>query len=151
MNFGKYLEAVTNAGNYSINNKAAQLQASTTRNWTDGNRDLIPNCDLLNPAQQTNPVTGELCGPWANLNFADVLNLTTVNPAVLEGWGIRPWDWQFGASVQHEILPRLSVEVGYNRRWFGNFFVTDNQAISPADYDLVAYTAPQDSKLPNGG
>jgi hypothetical protein len=151
VNFGKYLEAVTNAGNYTINNKAAQLQTSTTRNWTDGNRDLIPNCDLLNPAQQTNAATGESCGPWSNLNFADVLNLTQVNPAVLEGWGIRPWDWQFGASIQQEILPRLSLELGYNRRWFGNFFVTDNLAIGPRDYDRVNFAAPVDSRLPDGG
>ena len=101
--------------------------------------------------QDTRATGGDFCGPWGNLNFANVLNLTTVNPAVLEGWGVRPWDWQVGASIQHEILPRLSVEVGYIRRWFGNFFVTDNRALGPADYDLVAFAAPQDSKLPGGG
>jgi hypothetical protein len=152
INVGKYLQAVTNEGNFTVNNKAAQLQTSTNRSWTDGNGNFVPDCDLANPAQQDNRgAGGDFCGPWSNLNFANVLNLTEVNPAVLEGWGVRPWDWQFGASVQQEILPRLSVEVGYNRRWFGNFFVTDNRAVGPADFDTVTITAPQDARLPNGG
>ena len=35
---------------------------------------------------------------------------------LLEGWGKRRSEWQFGLGIQHEILPRLSVEVTYNRR-----------------------------------
>ena len=56
--------------------------------------------------------------------------MTIVNPDVLQGWGVRPYDWQWGASVQQEILPRTSLEVGYARRWFNNFFVNDNINIS---------------------
>ena len=41
---------------------------------------------------------------------------------------------EFGASVQQEVLPRTSVEVGYHRRWFQGFIVTDNLASTPADY-----------------
>ena len=52
-------------------------------------------------------------------------------PEILHGWGVRPSDWQFGVSIQHEILPRTSVEVGYNRRWFHNFRSTDNLARRP--------------------
>ena len=33
------------------------------------------------------------------------------------------------------MLPRVSVKVSYNRRWFGNFFVTDNTRTTAADYD----------------
>ena len=51
---------------------------------------------------------------------------------------MRPYDWQFGASVQHELVPRVSVEVGYNRRWWGNFFVTDNALTTAADYDTYS-------------
>ena len=59
-----------------------------------------------------------------------------------EGWGVRPYDWQFGASIQQEILPRTSIEVGYSRRWFGNFFVYDNQLIGPNDFQPTTITAP---------
>jgi hypothetical protein len=45
----------------------------------------------------------------------------------------------------------VSVEVGYNRRWFQNFFVTDNTRVGPDDYDPWTYTAPLDSRLPDGG
>ena len=50
---------------------------------------------------------------------------------------MRPRDWQFGVSVQQELLPRLSVDAGYNRRWFQNFFVDDNQLVGPSDYTRV--------------
>ena len=35
---------------------------------------------------------------------------------LLDGWGKRRSEWQFGLGIQHEILPRLSAEVTYNRR-----------------------------------
>ena len=36
------------------------------------------------------------------------------------GWGARNYNWQFGLGVQHEVLPRLSVDVTYKRRYAGN-------------------------------
>jgi hypothetical protein len=77
--------------------------------------------------------------------------LTLVNPDVLSGWGVRPRDWQIGVSVQHEVLPRMSVEVGYARRWFQNFFVTDNINLNASDFELVRFNAPTNAKLPDGG
>ena len=54
-----------------------------------------------------------------------------VNPDVQEGWGKRNWDWQFSAGIQHELVPRVSVDASYSRRWWGNFFVTHNRALGP--------------------
>jgi hypothetical protein len=53
--------------------------------------------------------------------------------------------------VQQQILPRVSVEAGFFRRWYGNFAVTDNQTISASDFDTFGITAPVDSRLPGGG
>jgi hypothetical protein len=55
-----------------------------------------------------------------------------VNPDMMHGWGNRPFDWQWGVTLQQEILPRFSVDVSFNRRWWSNFYVTDNQALGPA-------------------
>ena len=51
------------------------------------------------------------------------------------------------SSVQHELMPRVSLDVGYYRRVFGNFTVTDNLDITPADYTSFCITAPNDPRL----
>ena len=62
-----------------------------------------------------------------------------IDPALLNGWGIRPNDWQFGASVQQQIMPRVSIEVGYFRRWLQNFTATDNTLVTPADFTTFSH------------
>jgi hypothetical protein len=70
---------------------------------------------------------------------------------VLTGWGKRFNNWEFTTGVQHEIVPRLSMDLQYARRWYGNFRTMDDQNIGPADYDRFTINAPSDSRLPNGG
>ena len=74
-----------------------------------------------------------------------------MNPDILSGWGTRRYDWQWGVDFQQELVPRVSLDVDYNRRWFGNFTVTDNQAVDPSDYEPWTIDAPVDSRLPGGG
>ena len=145
MNVGKYLQGVFSGEAYTIKNPATTLVSSITRSWTDPNGDRVAQCDFLNP------VTNLECGPWSNLNWGASVATTRVNPAVLEGWGVRNNDWQFGVGIQHEILPRVSIDASYNRRWWSNFFTTNNAALSPADWDQVTLTAPQHPLLPGGG
>jgi hypothetical protein len=45
----------------------------------------------------------------------------------------------------------VSVEITYVRRSWGNQTVTDNRAVSAADFDRFSLTAPVDSRLPGGG
>jgi hypothetical protein len=152
VNLSRYLETAQNGSLYTINNPAVTFQQTTTRSWTDGNRNFVPDCDLMNPAAQNNLASGgDSCGAWSNLNFGNPFVTTQVNPAVQHGWGIRPDDWQFGVAVQQQVLPRVAVDVSYNRRWWGNFFVTDNRALGPEDFDQVTIAAPLNPSLPNGG
>ena len=150
-NAGKYVETVQWSGIYVDTNPT---QASvgggtppqTTRSWNDTNRNYVPDCELLNLA-----ANGE-CGAAANQRFGQVQTPSnTYDDALLGGWGIRPRNYQFGASVQQEVLPRVGVEVGYHQRWFPSFTTTDNRAITPADYDQYSVTAPSDPRLPGGG
>jgi hypothetical protein len=153
VSLGKYLESANNQNRYTLMNPAGatRFQRTTNRAWTD-NGNFVPDCDLMNPALQDNRASGgDLCGAMTPNTFGRSLAGAAINPAILEGWGVRPSDWQFGASLQREILPRVSAEVGYHRRWFNGFTVTDNRATVASDYDLFTFTAPSHPSLPGGG
>jgi hypothetical protein len=145
VSMSKYLQAPYNGDVYTINNPAVTIVQTTSRAWADANNDRVADCDFMNPG-----ASGE-CQAWTNLNWGQQGQTTAVNPDVQEGWGKRNWDWQFSLGVQHEIMPRVSIDASYARRWWGNFFVTHNRALGPQDYDEVTLTAPSDPRLPNGG
>jgi hypothetical protein len=162
VNGGKYLEAATSDVIYSSNNPAARIvtrigsgPAAAARSWDDANRNFIVDCNLLKPqAQDTRATGGDQCLAvgGVGLNFGNANpNTTTINPEILGGWGVRPYDWQLGVSVQHELVRRVSVEGGYTRRWWGNFFVTDNLLTTAADYQTYSLPIPQHDNLPGGG
>jgi len=153
-NMGKYLEAAVNGnGNYSQLLPSSRIDTNQARTWTDNNSNFYPDCDLLNPVAQSPASTGSIdtCGAWANPNFLKNIPSLSYDEKILKGWGVRPSDWQVGVTLQQEVLPRVSVEVGYTRRWLNNFTVTDNLAINTSDFDTFSVTAPSDSRLPGGG
>jgi len=154
-NMGHYLDAATNDSAYTRNNPANRIVSTVTRSWTDNDGDKVVDCNLLNFAAQS-PATGSVdtCAALTgnNLNFGNTsTGLTRVNPATLTGWGVRENDWQWGLTVQQEVMPRVSVEVGYARRWFHGATVTDNQNRDPGQYESYVLTAPTDPRLPGGG
>ena len=155
--FGKYLESTITASNYGIGNPTSRIAANVTRTWTDANGDWVPDCDLKNPQTQ-GPTTAvyrgggpDFCGTISNLNFGTSTYSNTIDPKILKGWGVRPSDWDWGVSVQQEVLPRVSVEVGFFHREFFGFTVTDNLAVAAEDFTKFSITAPQDARLPDGG
>ena len=114
--------------------------------WTDADADFVPDCDLRSPV-----ANGE-CAAMAASTFGTATRTTAaLDPKILDGWSRRSNDWQIGASVQQQMLPRVSVEAGYFHRWLNNFTVTDNQAVGPADFTQFSVTAPSDPRLPGGG
>ena len=154
VNVGKYLQAANNQENYTISNPALDgrngrrgpnFQTNASRTIIDFNGNHIPDCNLLDPNPNGECIAADL-GNFANPNAS-----TIVNPNVLHGWGVRPYDWQYGVSVQQEVAPRTSVEIGYARRSFHNFFVYDNINLAASDFDKVTLNAPSNPKLPNGG
>jgi hypothetical protein len=158
INAGRYEDPASNLNNnYSISNPLARIATSSTagitaRTWTDNGanggiaNDFAPQCDFRN-----NAANGE-CGASPNSTFGTPTFITAaIDPTLINGWGIRPNDWQFGASIQQQLAPRVSVEVGYFKRWLQNFTATDNLSVSSSDFTPFSITAPSDSRLPDGG
>ncbi len=152
VNLGKYLAAADGSSiTGSLLNPLTRVSNSANRTWTD-NGNFAPDCDLRNlQAQDLRGSGGDFCGQASDLNFGLPSFTTNYDPDILTGWRKRAYDWNFGVQVQQELLPRISVNVGYFRRWFGNFSVTDNLVTSASDYDAFTVTAPSDGRLPDGG
>ncbi|MGH9239725.1 MAG: carboxypeptidase regulatory-like domain-containing protein [Vicinamibacterales bacterium] len=158
-NMGHYLDAATNDSAYTRNNPANRIVSTVDRGWSDVDGDKVVDCNLLNfdaqgPTQTGANRTVDTCNALTgnDRNFGGTSgNLTQVNPDTLRGWGVRENDWQWGLTVQQELLPRMSIEVGYARRWFKGVTVTDNLARTPNEYNSYVVTAPSDSRLPGGG
>jgi len=154
VNFGKYLEPTSNNNNYILSNPIGRIATTTARSWTDNNNNFLPDCDLRSPAAQSPTTTGSIdtCGAMNSQTFGTTAQTTAnIDPKILEGWGVRSNDWQIGVSVQQQVLPRVSIEVGYFRRWLNNFTITDNLAVGPNDFTQYSITAPAYPDLPGGG
>jgi hypothetical protein len=135
-----------------LNNPANTVDTSTARQWIDNDRDYVVDCDLLNRAVQDNrPTGGDFCGAWLTPNFGNNRPSTTYDRSIMEGWRVRPWNWEFSTGIQHEIVPRLSASVSYFRRVSGNFHLTDNELAGPGDYTPFSVTVPNDARLDNRG
>src|SRR5580765_4786947 len=163
---GKYLQGAS-VGNLVSNanpslripggSAAAFGNPNVTRAWTDTNGNFAPDCNLQNPGAQGPTTTGSIdtCGAISNAAFGSNQFVgANLDPGLLSGWGVRPSDWSFSASVQQQIVPKASVEVGFYRRTFRQFTsttVTDNLAVGPNDLTPFFLTAPSDPRLPGGG
>jgi hypothetical protein len=128
-----------------LTNPANALSAHTVRTWNDADGDRLPGCDLANAA-----ANGE-CGPYTNSTFGTSAITTRYSKEVLEGWYTRPWNKSITAVVEHELRSGFGVAAGYYRTWYGNRTVTDNLAVTPADFTAFCVTAPRDPLLPGGG
>ena len=146
---GRYVSGTSGNGNAALNNPIMNQASSATRTWTDRNGDYIPDCVLDASVAGSN---GE-CGALSDTSFGQVRTGNTTYAAdALSGFNDSQfYNWQGSVSLQHELRPGLALNAGYFRTWYGNFLVTDNQAVTPANYDPYCITAPVDSRLPGGG
>ena len=145
----------------AANNPAATVSTNTNRAWEDDDGNFFPDCNVANGAAQGTPRNGgpsdgiDYCGPWLNANFGSAVPGTRYDASIMNGWGVRPYNWEFSAGVQQEVAPRVSASFGYFRRVYGNFQITDNEALSASDFTQYSVTAPTTSTLggtlPNAG
>ena len=160
ISMAKYLEGVGTSGIYANTNPTLRMPQTTppfgtagvTRAWTDANNNFVPDCDLLNPsAQDLRPSNGDLCGVLSNVSFGSNVPTNAFDAGILEGWGVRPSDWNLALSVQQQLGRRSSLEVTYTRRSFRGFTVADNMSLESSDLTPFSIVAPLDSRLPGGG
>jgi hypothetical protein len=110
--------------------------STQTRAWIDfdGNKSLFDAAGNL----QRNEVIG------GTSNFGQI---TSRPDPELE----RGYNWEYSASVQHQLMERVSVNAGYYRRQFYNLDVTDNLNLAVSDWSPFSITTPTDPRLPLSG
>lgn len=140
----------------SANNPILTSVNSANRVWSDTNGNYIPDCDLRNFG-----ANGE-CTAIDNTNFGrSNPNATRYAEDMIRGFNKRDYFWELSAELQQQLRQGMSVRAGYYRNWSSHFpplgdtgwstGVTDNLAVTPADFDPYCVTAPMDPRLPGGG
>ena len=142
VSIGKYPIGVNTVGN------PAGIVNTITRSWTDTNRNFIPDCNLLNLQANSGADT---CGAASSLLFGQPTSAAQFDNETRFGYGNRAYNWEFSTSVVHQLTPRVGLDIGYYRRWFGNFQTIENTVWTASSFDKFSITAPLDSRLPGGG
>jgi hypothetical protein len=111
---------------------------SDTRVWTDldGNRAIVDAAGNLQRAEITGGVA----------NFGLNSGTDRLDPDLK-----REHNWEYNATVQHELFARVSVAGGYHRRTYQNLALTDNLNLRLTDWTERTINAPLDPSLPDGG
>ena len=131
------------------NNPETTAILSDTRSWRDldGNGSPFTAGGAIQLAELTNSTSTP--------NFGrNIPSSTTTDPAVLNGYGVRGYNWEYTVSGQHELAPRVSINGGWYRRKFGNQTVTVDNRYNFANNSFdgpFCVNAPSDPNLPGGG
>jgi hypothetical protein len=132
---------------------------TTTRTWAapagvtySGTYNPYDDCDLSNPAANSKRPGLVQCGAIQNPLFGQTgVRNTNYDPEIVEGWHVRPYNWEMQASIQRELLPRVSAYFGYSRRTYGNLFATRNLNVTNNDFTTYCIPVPNDSRLETAG
>jgi hypothetical protein len=132
-NASKYIAAAASGYTQNFNPMSYSTQ---TRAWVDFDR----NKSILDAAGniQFNEVIG------GTSNFGGITNRP--DPDLERGY-----NWEYSGSVQHELMERVSMNVGFYRRQFYNLDVTDNLNLAVTDWTPFGIATPADPRLPLSG
>jgi hypothetical protein len=121
VNVSKYTERI---GSGHMRNVNPTTRGFSTRPWTDHNGDLVPQLDELGPGT---PFSG-----GTQIRYGDDVT--------------RPYQWEYTASVQHELFPSVGLSLSYFRRQYGDILGTKNILVSGDSYIPVVITNPLTSQ-----
>jgi hypothetical protein len=137
LSVGKFLAANALGTTSSLNPLGAQ---SNNRQWRDLNNDGT----VVNP---DGSIQIAEIGASTNNNFGLPAGSLVIDPNLR-----RSNNWEEAISVQRELIPNMSMTVGYYKRQFYNITATVNTAVNPStDYTAFTVTGPKHPNLPNGG
>ena len=122
VSLGRYMEAPNLTTITRVMDPAAAIVNSATRTWGDANRDFVPQTSELGPVTLVNFGTSVITQA-----YADDVRTT------------RGYNWEGSASIQHELMKNVSMNVAYYRRWFGNLTVTQNTRVTNADFSPLLH------------
>ena len=139
---------IANLLNPGLNNR------SQTRTWLDGalgctptdgpgpnnggllgwdGSTCIPGDGLVQGNPLINEPNGELVSPNSVLAFGQPLITTFFDEDWRYGWGNRQANWEITASIQQQLVDGLSLDVGYFRRSWVNFYVEDDRNLGTGE------------------
>ena len=148
----KYLEGLgtTGFGPAQVSdapNPINRLLNTTQRVWADADRDFMPRLRSEQLRCQRRVLALDNAAIFGTLTPG-----TSYDPDLMTGWGKRSFNWEFTTSVQQELVPRMSLDVQYARRWYGNIRVMDDLAVTPARLHAVPDSPRRRIRgCPNGG
>ena len=89
----------------------------------------------------------------SNTSFGKNVLTNNFDPALLNGWGVRPSDWNLGVSIAAaDSDARSSVDVTYTPPVVPRLYRRRQPARSqPSDLTPFSIVAPLDPRLPGGG
>jgi hypothetical protein len=96
--------------------------ATDLRSWKD------PNGDGIVQVSELGPSTG-----WSGATT------TKIDPDIK-----RPYQWEWVAQVDHELMPRFSLSAGYWGRKYFDLYSTQNRLVPSSGYIPVTITNPLD-------
>ncbi len=133
VNASKYIASA--AAGYAANFNG-MTYSTQVRAWLDldGNKSLF---DAGGNLQR-----GEVFGGTSN--FGQITSRP--DPDLLRGH-----NWEYNASLQHQLVDRVSVTAGFYRRQFYNLDVIDNTNLTADEWNSFSIATPTDSRLPLSG
>ena len=137
MTYSRYNGA--NTTGFADNYNALASSATANLTWVDLNRDDIAQgnlgCVYLTAGCEIN------FGQLPN-GFGSLTSLRRPDPDFA-----RPYNVESSVAVQHELMPRVSVNASWYHRVFHNLTITDYTARTPSDYTPVNVVSPIDGEV----
>jgi hypothetical protein len=118
---GKYMRAYSTVGFAAIYNP--MVIASDRRTWRDLNGDDVAQDNEIGAVQTP-------------------FNISGISNRVADPDIKRPYQIEFNAGVQRELVPGISVSANWVHRDFRRLFWTDNILVSDGDYSIVNIANP---------